>query len=326
MYGAIIGDIAGSIYEYDEFNNSERGLINLEKRLEILSKKDLIEDNCFFSDDTILTIAILDSILNGISYADKLKEYGLKYGTEKLNKPNYFEYMFSNNFTQWCKGEEAGNSVGNGCMMRIAPIGFLYNSLEEIEENSELATKPSHNNAIAIRASKAVSSVIYLARTGSSKSEIIEFLKDRYDINLDHNLEELRKTYLFDATCNVLEICLYIVLSSNDYEAAIRNAISIGGDTDTIACIVGGMAEALYGVPKHLIEIAKNKLPIEFNELLENGYKRCNMQNFNYHTHTYRCGHTQKDVTDEDFVNEFIKKGFKKDRIYRALSTKTKDR
>lgn len=273
MYGAIIGDIAGSIYEYDEFNNSQKSIINLEKRLEILSKKDLIEENCFFSDDTILTIAILDSILNGFSYSDKLKEYGLKYGTEKLKKPNYFEYMFSRGFTQWCRGEKDSNSIGNGCMMRIAPIGFLYNSLEEVEKNSELATIPSHNSERAIRASKVISSVIYLARTGSSKSEIIEFLKDRYNINLEYNLEELQKTYLFDATCNVLEICLYILLSSNDYETAIRNAISIGGDTDTIACIVGGMAEALYGVPQYLIDLAKTKLPNIFNELLESGYK-----------------------------------------------------
>ena len=85
MYGAIIGDIVGSIYEYDEFNNSEKGLINLEKRLEILSKKDLIEENCFFSDDTILTIAILDSILNGFSYSDKLKEYA-KYKSNSISK------------------------------------------------------------------------------------------------------------------------------------------------------------------------------------------------------------------------------------------------
>ena len=274
MYGAIIGDIVGSIYEYDEFNNSEKGIINLEKRLEILSKTDLIEENCFFSDDTILTIAILDSILNDFPYSDKLKEYGLKYGTEKLDKPNYFEYMFSSDFTQWCKGEKYGNSIGNGCMMRIAPIGFLFDSLEEVEKNAELATIPSHNNERAIRASKIVSSVIYLARTGSSKKEIIEFLKDRYNINLEYNLEELQKKYLFDATCNVLEICLYILFLSNDYESAIRNAISIGGDTDTIACIVGGMAEALYGVPQYLIETAKPKLPKEFNQLLEKGYKR----------------------------------------------------
>lgn len=273
MYGAIIGDIVGSIYEYDEFNNSEKGIINLEKRLEILSKKDLIEENCFFSDDTILTIAILDSILNGFSYSDKLKEYGLKYGTDKLNKTNYFEYMFSSGFTQWCKGEKDGNSIGNGCMMRVAPIGFLYNSIAEVEENAELATIPSHNNEKSIRASKIVSSVIYLARTGSSKTEMIKFLKDRYNINIEYNLEKLQRTYLFDATCNVLDICLYILLISNDYENSIRNAISIGGDTDTIACIVGGMAEALYGVPQYLIELAKNKLPNEFNKLLEIGYR-----------------------------------------------------
>lgn len=182
--------------------------------------------------------------------------------------------MFSSGFTQWCKGEKEGNSIGNGCMMRIAPIGFLYNSLDEVEKNSELATIPSHNSERAIRAAKIVSSVIYLARTGSAKTEIIDFLKNRYNIHLEYNLEELQRTYLFDATCNVLDICFYILLSSNDYETAIRNAISIGGDTDTIACIVGGMAEALYGVPQYLIKIAKTKLPSGFNELLEIGYKR----------------------------------------------------
>lgn len=269
MYGAIIGDIIGSIYEYDEFNNSEKGIIDLERRLEILSKKELIDDECFYSDDTILTIAILDSILNNSEYEDKLKEYGVKYGTERLNKPDYFEYMFSPSFTKWCKGEKEGNSIGNGCMMRVSPIGFLFNSLEEVKENARLATIPSHNNEKAIKSAIVVSSVIYMARTGMEKEKIREYLKSEYEINLDYNLEKLQKTYLFDGTCNVLEICLYILFLSNDYESAIRNAISIGGDTDTIACIVGGMAEALYGVPEYLVDLAKEKLPNEFLDLLE---------------------------------------------------------
>lgn len=273
MYGAIIGDIVGSIYEYDEFNNSEKGIINLEKRLEILSKKDLIEENCFFSDDTILTIAILDSILNGFSYSDKLKEYGLKYGTDKLNKTNYFEYMFSESFISWCKGIKEGSSIGNGCMMRTSPIGFLFNSLEEVKENAKAATTPSHNNEKSIKAAEIVSTVIYLARNGKSKKEIKEYLIDEYDINFDYDIKYLQNNYLFDVTCNVLDICLYILFISNDYENSIRNAISIGGDTDTIACIVGGMAEALYGVPQYLIKLAKNKLPNEFNKLLEIGYR-----------------------------------------------------
>lgn len=274
MYGAIIGDIAGSIYEYDEFNNAEKGIINLVRRLEVLSKKELIEDDCFYSDDTILTIAILDSIINNYSYADKLKEYGLKYGKEKINKLNYFEYMFSNNFLKWCKGEKEGTSIGNGCIMRIAPVGFLFNSLEEVEKNAKLATIPSHNNEKSIRASQVVSSVIYLARTGKSKEEIRGYIINKYNINLNYDLKELQKTYLFDVTCNVLDICLYILFISNDFETSIRNAISIGGDTDTIACIVGGMAEALYGIPKSLINNVKIKLPNEFNQLLELTYKR----------------------------------------------------
>lgn len=274
MYGAIIGDIVGSIYEYEEFLNSSKNTINLAKRLEILKKESLINEENFYSDDTILTVAILDSILNEVEYETKLKEYGLKYGREKLNKDNYFDYMFSPNFIKWCKGEKEGKSNGNGCLMRIAAVGFLYNSLSEVEENAELATIPSHNNENAIRAAKVVSTVIYLAKMGHLKNEIIEYLKEKYAIKLEYNLEALQRSYIFDMTVNVLEICLYIVFTSENYEMAIRNAISIGGDTDTIACIVGSMAEALYGVPKALIDEAKSKLPKEFIKLLEEGYER----------------------------------------------------
>jgi len=273
MYGAIIGDLAGSIYEFNEYKNAEKKIIDIEKRLEILSKKELIDDTSFYSDDTILTIAILDSILNNMNYETKLKEYGLKYGTEKLNKKNYFEYMFSESFITWCRGKKEGTSIGNGCMMRISPVGFLFETLEEVEKNAELATIPSHNNKSSIEAAKIVSTVIFLGRNGHSKTEIIDYLKSKYNINLEYKLEELQRTYLFDATNRVLDICLYILFISNDFEDAIRKAISIGGDTDTIACIVGSMAEALYGIPEELIAKAKEKLPNNFVELLDREYE-----------------------------------------------------
>ena len=274
MYGAIIGDLAGSIYEFNEYKNSEKKIIDIEKRLEILSKKELIDDTSFYSDDTILTIAILDSIINNANYEDKLKEYGLKYGTEKLNKENYFEYMFSESFMSWCRNEKEGTSIGNGCMMRISPVGFLSNTLQEVEKNAELATIPSHNTESSIRAAKIVSTVIFLGKNGHSKTEIINHLKSKYNINLEYNIEELQKNYLFDTTNKVLDICLYILFISNDFEDALRKAISIGGDTDTIACIVGSMAEALYGISEELITKAKEKLPNNFVALLEREYEK----------------------------------------------------
>ena len=273
MYGAIIGDIAGSIYEYDEYNDTQKGIINLNRRLEILTKKELITEDCFYSDDTILTIAILEAILTKKDYGSKLKEYGIKYGTNPLNREHYFEYMFSPNFTKWCKENITGTSIGNGCMMRVSPVGFIFNSIEEVKENAKLATIPSHNNPKSIQAAQILSTVIFLARIGKTKEQIKEYLQNEYNLNFEYNLEELQKTNTFDVTVGVLEQCIYILFNSNSFEDAVRKAISIGGDTDTIACIVGGMTEALYGVPEELIKKANNILPKEFVEILKQYYK-----------------------------------------------------
>lgn len=273
MYGAIIGDIAGSIYEYDEYIDTQSGIKNLERRLEILNKKDLITKDCFYSDDTILTIAILDAIINKKDYGSKLKEYGIKYGTKPLNKENYFEYMFSPNFTKWCNENKEGTSIGNGCMMRVSSIGYLFDGIDEIKENAKLATIPSHNDKRAIEAAQIICIVIYLARNGRTKEQIQEYIKNEYNLNFDYNLEELQKNNLFDVTVGVLPICLYILFNSSNFEDGVRKAISIGGDTDTIACIVGGMSEALYGVPKELIEKVDNMIPKEFVRVLKMYYK-----------------------------------------------------
>ena len=274
MYGAIIGDIAGSIYEYPEFRDKLKGNINIERRLEILNKNNLINDSCFYSDDTILTIAILDSIINNASYEEKLREYGLKYGTVKLNKDNYFNNMFSPGFIKWCKGNCVGTSYGNGAIMRVSPVGYLFNSLEEVKENAKLAAYPSHNNELAIKAAEIVAVVIFLARNGYTKKELLKYLKLVYHIELNYYLEILQRTNTFDGTCNVLEKCLFLLLNSDDFDSAIKNTISIGGDTDTMACIVGSMAEAMYGgVNKYKEEINKI-IPVEFKQSLDQGYKR----------------------------------------------------
>lgn len=273
MYGAIIGDLAGSIYEYDEYNDSQNKIINLKRRLEILDKKLIIDKDAFYSDDTILTMAILDSILSNTSYEEKLREYGIKYGSFKLNRDNYFSYMFSPNFTKWCKGLVEGKSNGNGCMMRVSPIAYIFNDLDKIKEHSRLCTIPTHNTNSSIKSAEIVSVVIYLARCGKNKEFIKKYLQKEYNIELNYNLEVLRKTNLFDGTNKVLELCLYILLESNNFVDSIKNAISIGGDTDTIACIVGSMAEALYGIEDELICEATKKIPIEFNEMLVKAYK-----------------------------------------------------
>ncbi|MDD3452882.1 MAG: ADP-ribosylglycohydrolase family protein [Bacilli bacterium] len=255
MWGSIIGDIIGSIYEYEQIKKIKR-LKNI---------KELITSSSFFSDDTILTIAIMDAIINDKNYEKYLREYGNKYIDYKPNFKPYFNTSFSPEFIKWLKNEKSGNSIGNGAMMRIAPIGYLFDDEQELLNNTKLATITSHNSKEAINCSTIITQVIFLKRNGYSKDEIIAKL------NLDIKPSLFLK---FNTTCTeTINNCLYSVFTSNSYEESIRKILSFGGDTDTNACIVGGMAEALYGVDDILIKQAQEKIPKQFVKVLELGYK-----------------------------------------------------
>ena len=274
MLGAIIGDLTGSLDEYQEFKDSLKKTINLKRRLERLHKQELIEEESFYSDDTILTIAILDAILNNESYESKLKEYGLKYKDEIPKNIDYFDYMFSPGFIKWCNSNEVGKSIGNGSAMRVSSVGYLFNDEETVLKEAEKATIPSHNTKEAVDAASAVALSIYLARKGLNRELIKEIISTKFNYKLDYDLEELRKVYLFDGSYKVVPLCIYVALSSNSFEESIRKAVSIGGDTDTIACITGSISEALFGIPDKYIDKAYSKLPNEFVKLLKKGYER----------------------------------------------------
>lgn len=255
MYGNIIGDLAGSIYEYEQTSKVSNITID-----------ELIKENSFFSDDTILTIALIDAILNNKGYEEKLREYGLKY--ENFVKPDmpYFEKTFSPSFTKWLHGSFEGKSCGNGAMMRVAPIGYLFNSLEEVEKQVKLATIPSHNSKEAIDCATIVAKIIFLARKGHSKEDIIKKL----DIVLIE--KEIKE---FNYTClSTIDICLYSLFTTNCFEDAIKKVLSYGGDTDTNACIVGGMAEAMYGLDEQYVKDVDKKIPEKFKKILKKAYKQ----------------------------------------------------
>ena len=181
---------------------------------------------------------------------------------------NNFKYMFSPGFIKWCQGKTDGCSIGNGALMRLSPVGYLFNNEKDVLEESIKATKPSHNSALALEASKIMTKIIFKARQGVSK----EILKQQFCP--EFTLEDLQKTNTFDSTCLVLDKCLYILFSSNSFEEAIRNAVSIGGDTDTVAAITGSMAEALYGIDDNIKDIAFAKLPKSFQQDLTKGYQK----------------------------------------------------
>ena len=255
MYGAIIGDIAGSIYEYDQIKEVKE--VNIDK---------IIEKESFYSDDTILTIAILDCILNNGDYNEYLRKYINKYKDYKPNYEKTFNTIISPNIIRWSKSNIEGLSKGNGAMMRISPVGYLFDSEKEVIDNAYKATKPTHNTYEAIDSATKIALIIYYLRKGLSKEEVF----NKLDLKVEYT--PFNK---FNLTCSeTMDNCLYTFYNSNSFEDAIRNTIKMGGDTDTNAAIVGSMAEAIYKIDDNLKKEAIDKLPNEFKDVLNTYEKR----------------------------------------------------
>lgn len=260
MLGAIIGDLAGSIYEFEQFD-----------KVRPIKLRKIIKKDSFFSDDTILTIAVADAILSGKDFGDMLKQYANKYIDYLPKNIKTFPTIFSKNFIKWVKGESEGKSNGNGAMMRISAVGRLLDREDEVIKNAELATVPSHNNEEAIKCAKTIALITYYFRKGMTKDEVIKKL----DLKIEKPTIEK-----FNYTCGeTIDVVLYCIFNSTSYENAIKTAISFGGDTDTNACIVGGVAEVMYGIDEKLKEECLNRLPKEFVDVIKKVYKKMNKIN-----------------------------------------------
>ena len=257
MWGAVIGDLAGSRYEYKQYENT--CLIDVET---------LVDDTCFYSDDTILTIAVYEGIFHNGKYEEYLRMYGKRFRDYRptTSLQEHFGTTFGGGFAKWVDGKGPGKSIGNGAMMRISGVGKMFDTEEDVVKNAMLATIPSHNTEEAIDCARKVALIIYYARIGKSKKEIIELL------NLTHMSYEPFTT--FNKTCyETLGNCLYALFTSNSFEEAVKKVISYGGDTDTNGAIVGAMAEAMFGVPDYLVTFARRKIPSDFVEVLDRAYQ-----------------------------------------------------
>ncbi len=250
MYGAIVGDLSGSIYEFDQL-----------KKVHTVQMNNLIENNAFYSDDTILTIAIMDAILNNKDYDYYLKSYIQEYREYKPDFNPYFKSSFSPNLIAWSKSNIVGTSHGNGAMMRISPVGYMFNSEKEVIENARLATIPSHNSKEAVDSATMVALIIYYFRQGYTKDEIFKMM------NIDVKYIPFTK---FNTTCEeTIGNCMYALYNSNSFEDAICKTLLMGGDTDTNCAIVGGIAESMYGIDSELIEKINEKIPQKFVKILK---------------------------------------------------------
>lgn len=243
MYGAIIGDIVGSRFEWNNIKTKQF---------------ELFHDSCRFTDDTVMTVAIanaLEQIEPQDIYNDNmikqivicsLKEYG------KL----YPEVGYGGLFKRWLNSEnsEPYNSFGNGSAMRVSQAGWLYDTLYDTERVAQVTASVTHNHEEGLKGAKVVAGCIYLARTVNDKEEIKKYaIKNGYEIK---TCDEIRPTYVFNSTCQgTIPQAISAFLEGENFEDVIRTAVSLGGDCDTLTCIAGSIAEAFYNIPDMFKEL-----------------------------------------------------------------------
>ena len=254
IIGAVIGDVIGSVFEWNNIKTTDFNLFN---------------PRCFFTDDTVLTIAVADCILNKKDFARTIWEYGRKYP----------DRGYGGNFSFWLENKSLKpyDSYGNGSAMRACAAGFAYNDLETVMDVAKQSAEVTHNHPEGIKGAQATATAIFLARQGKSKQEIKDFIVQTFNYNLDFTLEEIRPTYTFDVTCQgTVPQAIVAFLESTDFENAIRLAISIGGDSDTLACITGGMASAYYKhIPQKIMDFVVDILPVEYIEIMNKFDEYC---------------------------------------------------
>lgn len=240
MIGAIAGDIIGSVYE--------SGRIKPEFNFP------LFVEESDFTDDTVLTAALADGILYKRDFMLTMRGYYALYP----------ERPYGGTFRRWAMGKirKPYNSWGNGSAMRVSPVGWAFNDIETVLSKAKESSEITHNHPEGIKGAQATALAIFLSKTGAEKKEIKSQIEKRFGYNLNLDLQDLRKNYKFDVSCQgTVPQAIYTFLISENFEDSIRKAIYIGGDSDTLACINGSIAEAYYqGVPEEIKKMVFKKL------------------------------------------------------------------
>ncbi|GAB4268903.1 MAG: ADP-ribosylglycohydrolase family protein [Deferrisomatales bacterium] len=225
MLGAIAGDVVGSVYERHPVKRTDFPLFS---------------PGCRFTDDTVLTVATAEAIRTGTPYAQAYRSW-----TRRYPRAGY-----GGLFLQWALSDAPGpyGSFGNGSAMRVSPVGWAFEDLEGVLAEAEQSARATHDHPEGVKGAQAVAAAVFLARTGASKEELRRYVEARFGYDLSVPLARVRPAYGFDVTCQgSVPPALRAFLESEDFEGALRNAVSLGGDADTQACMAGAVAEAFYG-------------------------------------------------------------------------------
>jgi ADP-ribosylglycohydrolase len=243
MIGAIAGDIIGSVYEAHPIKYTGFTLFS---------------PHATFTDDTVLTVASAYSILENVDYANTFKTFGMKYPHAGYGS-SFYHWIFSPHDGPY-------NSWGNGSAMRVSPVGFAFDSIDDVMREAERNAAVTHNHPEGIKGAQATALTVFFARKGESKEYITREISNRFAYDLSRSLDEIRPGYSFDVSCQgSVPESIIAFLESRDFEDAVRKAISLGGDSDTMACIAGGIAQAFYKeIPEFITKNVRERLPEEF--------------------------------------------------------------
>ena len=248
MLGAIAGDVIGSVHEFDAPKSTDFPLLTPRSQ---------------FTDDTVMTIATAHAIVSGVPYGRAYHDFGNRYRNRG----------YGLRFARWLDAASPApyDSWGNGSAMRVSPVGFAFDDLETVLREAQRSAEVSHNHPEGIKGAQATAFAIYAARTGASKADIRSEIARRFDYDLDRRVDEIRPSYTFNESCQkTVPEAVIAFLESTNVEDAIRLAISLGGDADTLAAIAGGIAHAFYGgVPDAIESAVKERLPAEFLDVID---------------------------------------------------------
>jgi ADP-ribosylglycohydrolase len=239
MLGAIAGDVIGSVYEWQSVKTTDFPLFSPGSR---------------FTDDSVLTVAVADALLSGRDYADCLRDWGCRFPRAG----------YGQSFHRWLQTPCAGpyNSWGNGSAMRVSPVGWAFDDIDQVLAEARRSAAVTHDHPEGIKGAQAVALAILLARKGEDQATIKKEVGARFGYDLDRRLEDIRPDYHFDVSCQgSVPEAIIAFLEAHDFESAVRNAVSLGGDADTQGCIAGAIAAAHYrGVPEWIRHTVTTRL------------------------------------------------------------------
>ena len=258
MYGAILGDIIGSPFEFDRGRKT--------KEFELFTR------GCGFTDDSVMTVAIAEALIAIGPDANEMEIEEAVIANMQDWGRSYPHAGYGGKFRQWlgARNPKPYGSYGNGSAMRVSAAGWLYPTIERTREVAEATASVTHNHPEGIKGAVATASCIFLARNGATKEEIKKYVEQEFHYDLSRSLDEIRPYYHHVESCQqTVPEAITAFLEAEDFEDAVRNAISLGGDTDTLAAITGSIAEAYFGIPAILKAECRNRVDPEMNRVLD---------------------------------------------------------